>query len=413
MYVLVKAIGVKKGQGERYLNVDISAIPVYQLFITYRKLYITLTNVFLANPVDVELSSLREKYSTFEGTLAALFIFIGTDALTTTDTKPTLNSKYATYSDAFRAGYKVCTLDIKASIDANLPPSSKTSLRFNRVNPPTDMDVFQKNCIVSINGFFHKTDFDGTYVYVVGGNSSRIKSHQNQMGFLSFLNLGQIENVSITQDMMFTQSVDARYKDKVYIKLDKDISNKTVILVLGGYLMFIDNKSFMQTGENVFMVDVNSIPFIERFYEAMPYLDYTMLGLPVNDKEPTAIDVNDLLSDDTLVKYFTMPQSFFCIVDTPEIFTNRIPVKSSGLPGMFIGYKEPKYPLIVSNGRVAEYWKTFEDGQWAINVHDSFLHNRVFSTVPVSALRVITDANVPATRARNSSGYLLEIGKDY
>lgn len=413
MYVLVNAIGVEKIQGAHYAPVDLSSIPVYQLFITYRKLYFTLSNVFLTDNVDIELSSLREKYSIFEGTFNDLLNVIGNNTLTETTITPVLNPKFAKYSDAFRAGYKIEALNILAAFNANLPPSSKTSLRISRTNPVTDMGVFYKHCIVSINGFFHRTDYDGTYAYVVDGNSSQIKSHQNQMGFLSFLQLGEIENVPITSNMLFKQSEQSNYKNRVYIKLNRDITNKTVILVLGGYLVFVDNKVLKQSGNDVFTVDINSIPFVERFFEAMPYLDYTSLGLPVNINNPSAVDIKELLSDDTIEKYFTLPQSFFCIIDTPEIFTNRIAIKSSGLPGMFIGYREPMYPLIVSNGRVAEYWKTYEDGQWAINVHDSYLHNRVFSTVPNSELSVITKSNIPATRVTNSSGYLLEIGKDF
>lgn len=413
MYVLVKAIGVEKIQGARYAPIDVTAIPVYQIFNTYRKAYFTLSNVFLDAPVDIELSSLREKYSSFQGSFEDLLVVVGNNTLEVTTIAPVLDPKYATYSDAFRAGYKIEALNILAAFDAALPPSSKTSLRISRTKPVTDMELFFKNCIVSINGFFHRTDYDGTHAYVVEGNSSKIKSHQNQMGFLSFLNIGEIENVPITTDMLFKQSPQSQYKNKVYVKLGRDITDKTVILVLGGYLMFIDNKSLKQSGNDVFIVDINYVPFIERFFEAMPYLDYDALGLPVNVDDVTAVDVNQLLTDDVLTKYFTMPQSFFCIVDTPEIFTNRIAVKSSGLPGMFIGYQEPKYPLVVSNGKVAEYWKSYEDGQWAINVHDSYLHNRVFSTVPVDTLGVVTSANVPATRVTNSSGYLLEIGKDF
>jgi len=275
------------------------------------------------------------------------------------------------------------------------------------------MERFHKSCLVSINGFFHRTDYDGTYAYVVDGNSSKIKSQQNQMGFLSFNNLGSIECVPIDKNMIYKQSAESTFSNRTYIKLNKDITNKSVFMVLGGYLVFLDGKTLKLSGEDVFTLDIGSIPFVERFFEAMPYLDYDKLGLPASQNNPSALDLRELLSDEVMTKYLTMPQTFFCIIDTPEIFMNRISVKSTNLPGMFIGYKEPKYPLIVSNGRVAEYWKTFEDGQWAMNVYDSYLHNKVFSTIPESSRQVIGDADEPSLRVRNSTGYLLEIGKDF
>ena len=39
MYVLVRAIGVKKVQGSRYESINVNAVPVNELFNIYRKAY--------------------------------------------------------------------------------------------------------------------------------------------------------------------------------------------------------------------------------------------------------------------------------------------------------------------------------------------------------------------------------------
>lgn len=413
MYTLVSALGVSKHQASRWGSVDISNITVKDLFALYRKMYITLSNIYLSAPVTIELESLRLEYSTYNDTFTNFLISIGSRTLIPTGDIPVLNPKYAVYTDAFMAGYKVKPVNILTSATANLPLSEKTSLQIHRSSPETDMKLFFDHCIVSVNGFFHRTDYDGTFAYIVDGANSQLKSHQNQMGILSFLNIGKIENVGITESMIFTQAPNMSLRKRIYVKLNKDITNKSIMLVLGGYLLFPDGKSFFQTGDDTFAIDINRMPFLERFYDAQPYLNYDSLELPRGTNNPSMVNVDELLSDLVLTKYLMLPQTFFCIIDTPEIFTNHVPIRSTGMPGMFIGYKEPKYPLVVCNGKVAEYWKTFEDEQWAINVYDSTMHNRVFSRQPITTLNVVSDSDIPDNPYTNSSGYLLEIGKDF
>jgi hypothetical protein len=413
VYNLKAAIGVKTAQEARWLNESIGNMLVHDLFITFRKLYITLTNPFIQGDVYIDLESLRLIASTYQDTFNNFLVDNGSKLLASIPSIPILKPKYAVYSDAFRAGYKVQATNALASTTAALPNSDKSSLKIWRDDPVTDMNIFYKNCLVSVNGFYHNTTSDGTHCIAIDGAKSMRQSRQNQMGFLSFLNIGKIEQVRIKEDMIFKQAVDSDLKTRIYVTLPKDTTNKTVLLVLGGYLLFPDSKSYYQTGDNTFSIDINRMPFVERFFESQKYIDYSDLQLPKNTTNSSLVNLSDLLSDAVLTKFLGMPQTFFVIVDTANLFTNRVNIKTTGMPGMFISYNEPKYPLITGVGRIAEYWKTYEDKQWAINVTDSYLHNRVFNTLPVSDITIATDSDVPARPYINSSAYLLEIGKDF
>jgi hypothetical protein len=414
MYSLVNAVGVEKGFNKRWKSVEIATVPVYLLFETYAELYITLSNPFLVGNVTIEISSLRAAHYLYQGTFTEFLTLIDSQVLTPSALPaPVIRPTYAKYYDAFRASYEVTPVNILISPTSPTPASDKTSLRLSRPNSNSSMQTFYKNCMVSVNGFFHQTDYDGTYAYALHANSSRLKSRQNQIGFLSFLEIGEIENVPVTPDMVYRQTPEASLRQRIYVKLNKNIENKTVILSLGGYLMFTDNQSFWQTGDDTFAIDINRIPFLERYFESQQYLDFTALGLPVSTANPDSVSVDQLLSDEILTKYLTLPQTFFVVIDTPRLFTNKYEIKDVGLPGRFITYSEPKYPLIVSNGRLAEYWKVYEDKQWSLVVNDSYLHNRVLSTLPINSLVVVSAADVPETPVFNSSGYLLEIGKDF
>lgn len=412
MYAYEKALTVGKDLGARWKETDISILRICDIFNTYRKVYVTLSNIFLTDLVTIDLDTLRSEFLISELTFNEVLIDIGSRTLDTVNLTTDITTKYAVWSDAFRANYKITPQNIYASSTSEMPLSEKTSLRIERDRPVTDMELFYRSCLVSVNGFFHRTDFDTEAVYAIDGAKSLFKSKQNQIGFLSFNNIGAIEQVPITTDMIFPQSVSTPLKDKTIIKLNKNIENKTVIMVLGGYLLFCNNKSLVQFNDDSFLLSFNTIPLLERYFESIPYLNLDSLGLPKSTDNDSLINVEEFFSDEVLIKYLTLPQSYFVIVDTPTLFTNKIYLRSSKLPGMFTSYTEPKYPLIVNNGRIAEYWKTHEDGHWAVNVYDSYLKNNVFSTKPESQLEVIGDSRIPLLTNYNSRGFLLEIGSD-
>lgn len=412
MYIYQTALVISKVLGSQWETVDISNVKLVDIYLQYRKTYITLCNVFLADPVHIDLDELRAEYLDSELTVNEFLAFIGNRSLPTLNVIPTLNTRYAYFSDAFRAGYKVIPQNIYESTTAQLPLSEKTSLRLERNNPPTDMQVFFDHCLVSINGFIHRTDCDGKYAYILNANESLFKSKQNQIGLISFYDIGKLEQVPITLDMIHKQPNNVPMKNKTYIKLNRDTTNKSIMLVLGGYLLFIDNQSLYQINDDTVSIDFTKMPLLERYFESNPYLNLKDLGLPTSSDNESVINVPEFMSDETLTKYLMLSQSFFVLVETSNIFTNKIYLKPSNLPGMFMAHKEPVYPMFVSNGRIAEYWKTYEDNCWSVNVQDSYLKNNVFSSNPIDTLINISDSRLPNQTFYNSRGFLLEIGSD-
>lgn len=413
MYTLKKAIAVKKTAGARWGSVSIGSVPVYQLFSLYRKMYITLGNTFLDYDVTIDMEILRLRYSNVTSTFSEFLVSLGDSALTPTIVPPVIKPKYAVYRDAFRTGYNVKPVLKTVADTAQIPEADKVDLKLIKTSPVTDMEVFYKNCLVSVNGYYHSTDFNGSSVFINDGAKTMRKSKQNQIGITSFLPIGNITNIRITEDMIYKQASNSQLSKRIYVKTGAVTAGKSIFLILGGYLILPETGSFWQTNDDTFAIDLSKMPFLQRVFESQQTLDLSSLGLDISTTDPTAINIEQLMSDEVLTKYLTLSQTFFCVIDAETIFTNRIPIRSAGTPGMMIAYSEPNYPLIVGHGRVAEYWHVEEDGQWAVNMADSYRHNRVFMTVPGSDLGVINSNDTPEEFARSSQGYLLEIGKDF
>ncbi len=413
MYTLETSIAVTNDSGARWKELDLANVSMVSIFDTYRAGYLTLSSTLLTEPVYVDINDLRVPYAATLDTLSQMLANLGTMALPTVPSIPVLNPKYAKWSDAFRAGY---TIDIvKPGVPSDNPTVTrheKTWVKLFRHN--TSSQELYQNCMVSINGYYHMTDANSVDFFVVDGAKSLFKSGQNAVGMWSFKGLGGIRYIPITSSMLFKGEVnDLPFKTRVYINTGEDLSNKTVMMVLGGYLHFVDGDSLFQFNDTTFGLNISRLPLAERYQESFPYLDFSELALDTRADNPTVVDMEQFYSDEKLTEYLTMSQSFFVIIDKPNVFRNRIQIHNEPLPGSFLAYSEPHYPLVVGHGRVAEYWKKLEDRYWHLTVNDSYLQNKVFATLDYPEQTVGYGSNETMVPFYNSPAYLLELGIDY
>ena len=410
MYTVTNAFGISRAHESRWQNLNLSTTPVHDIFSLYRKVYLTITAPSLQDPIFVDMESFVVDYSYFTGTLTDLMTELGNSTLVTIPELPEINTKYAYYSDAFRAGYKAEIVGRTSAFGAAIPRSDRKDLRL--VRQDVDMEDVYKHCLVSVNGFFHVTDTDTNYLYVLDGGSCSLKSRQNQVGLWSFKNIGELKTKPIVPEMIFNQGEDSAFSDRAYIHTREDVSNKTVWLVLGGYLVRPQKDIFFPVGNNSFCVNMGNLPLLQRYYEALPYLDFSRLGLDTSTVNSDQISLEQFYSNLAIRGLLTMSQSFLIIIDKQDLFFNKNYLRHSNLPGMFTAYSEPKQPLFTGYGKLSEYWKAHEDGQWAINVQDSFLQNKVFNSVTRNMTEMVSANNTPERTFYNSRGYLLEVGCD-
>lgn len=412
MYTLIRSVCLARTSGAQWKAVELGDILVFDIFNTYQQVYLEVSNVYLDSNVYVDLSAMRGRFGTYQGTLNELLITLAGDALPTVEKLPDTSIKFAKYSDAIMAGYKINPTIIGQQLEPNHPVSEMTDLKINRPKHDTNMSFLHTHCLVTVNGYIHMTDAeaDGSYAYVKDGCVSMLHSGMNQLGILSFLDIGELTKIPITVENIHPATEDYPLRKRIYLNVDVDTTDKTALLVLGGYLVFLEPDVFWQSGENTYALNISAMPIFERFFESRPYLNFYELGLLESDINPDMISSDEFLSDEKLIKYLTLSQSFIVLVDTKHLFTNKIFIKHTSLPGMFTSYTDPVYPLVVNHGKMAEYWKEFNDGHWAVNVADSYFRNYIFTHKSSKQLDNITDQRVPMRTHYNSRGYLLEIG---
>jgi hypothetical protein len=409
MYTYVKAICLSRSIGSQWQELDLSNYLIYDIYNKFTKVYLELNNIALPQNVYIDLDILKAEFSSYNDTLNDLLIELGNRTLNTVPQLPDTVVKYAKYSDIFRSEYKAKIIEAGMIHPDNYPESELHDVELTRPKYQTDMSLVHSHCLVSVNGYFHMTDTDGSKAYVYNAADTMRKSRTNHMGILSFLDIGELTKVRINKDNITGQTDTSPLSERVYFNIEENIDNKSVILVLGGYLIFPSQNVFWQSGNRTFALDLNHIQYIERIYESDMYIDLKQLALTTDPINEDMINVDELWSDRVIKEYMTLSQSFLVIVDTPQLTTNKIFIRHNSMPGMFTAYRDPVYPLIVNYGKLAEYWKTYEDGHWAVNVQDSFLRNYILTSQRKQVLANVNNNLIPSKPFWHSRGYLLEI----
>lgn len=411
MYTIVSAYGIGTQPNSKWTAVlNVANTPMNQLFGLYRKLFLTVTTQFLADPLHVSIDDLRTMYQNDPRTLQVILDSFGGSSLPTVASVPQYTSKVVRYSDGFRSNYNVDTTLPGANPSTVTKPEDRTELRIWR--PATDMQRFYDYCMVSVNGFFYRTQTDGDFVYIPDGGKSLLNSNQNQLGFHSFEEISKIKQIKLTASMFYKNSSQSFLSKMAYFDPGIDVTGKTVLAVIGGYLYLPGTSAFRQVGDRSFLIDFNNVPLFDRYYDAAKFLDFSSLGLTSQAKTSDLININEFLSDDVFIKYLTHAQSFLVVLDVPSLYNLRHPIKNDGLPGMLRTYTEPTLPLYYANGQVAEYWKILDQDVWAMFVQNSDYRNRVMNSVHMKNLISTTGKDMPYRRKYDSEGYLLELGTD-
>lgn len=409
MYSLQSAIARPiKSQG-RWRNISLGDMKLSDAFAQYDRILATLTNPVLKAPVCLDLEKIRAAHGTNPITFNAFLVQNGSKTLATTNVLPTFKTRYARYADAFRAGYKVQPVHPTAAPSAIIPESEKTWLHLTR--PDTDYGLFYRSCLVSVNGFIHATDASDKGVWVQDGMVSRNISRRNQIGLLSFNGISKLSFVPIKPNMLYKLDSDQKYCDRVHVDLGQDVSKKAVLLVLGGYLHVLDPRTFYRISNSGFAINFSNLAFVDRFFESKHFIDLSSLGVD-EGFHAYHVAVKQLLSDEVIAKYMTLSQSFFVLLDNPEIFLEQEVIRTAPMPGMYVSQTKPEFPLMSELGKMMNYWYSYEDGQYSVVTTDAYRDNPIYRTVGARSATSITNHRDPVRPVRHSDMRYMKIGSD-
>lgn len=404
---------------------DLSTVTIRDIIDNYRLVHLMLTNDVILTPLFADFFDfLSLSFLDVSMTLPDWFASIGSSTLPTSPTFPTYESKTVQYRDAFQSLFSV--QKVHPTIDPeieNTPDGDKIDLLLSK-NGLTQYDIADY-CLVSVNGFMHFTEANDRGLYVRNGAEKILETDERNVGIYSFAKLGKLTLKPLSTLEMFTATgvvlrgfngndvyplSNDDYSDTIFIDVGESLINKSVLLSVGGYFHAMDNV-YSIVGETTIKLDFKKIPFARRLLESKKYINLSSLNLTENPNNTSAMAVEEILTNATVQAYLNLSQSFLILVDSPNLYTQRHIMENGRLPGVYFHPETTHYPMMIDNGRLAEYLEIYEEQKTQYRIPGSNEVKRyLFETINWKDQVFIDSTKEIYQGQRHSDAQLLEIG---
>ena len=169
-------------------------------------------------------------------------------------------------------------------------------------------------------------------------------------------------------------------------------------MVIGGIVHWVSPRDYLN--ETTLRISLPNYRLTHTLLALRDYYDWDDLN--VGDFT-TATSVAKLRDSETFHDLLKHESSFLVLIDNPYLEFESIPIDHAAADGVFY-LKQPDDPdakrqlgpLIDSNGKVVDYWPTFEEGRWTLET----------LAFPTQAL-AIDEARWHRQRTINDAGTLL------
>lgn len=413
MYTYVSALMKARGKNTRWLPVNISTVQMRDIFKKYYDGYITLTNPALSNGAprymrlqDLKKASIRVIPNlSFTNFLAN----IGNRTLPTTSDLPVVENTQALYADAIKARYDIQRVHPSAPPENPYPLGAKTDLLLNKTGVISSN--LYNNCMFTVNGLFHMADLSIYGTKIKDGGRTCEVSNMNNVGILSFREIGQIEYLPVNSGMMVTPDVLIQEKQSVWLDTNTDMTNKTPILVIGGYMHIQDSVfSVINVERGLIHINFQKIQFLHRYFESKEIIDLSSLGLTVASYNDQLVALEELYSEEVISAYIDLSQTFVVLVDAPMLYTDVHPVHKTFAPGVYQTGAMPKHILQTQYGHCPEYWARKEYDQWILSTAHGTTPNFLFDTTNWQSFTAVDNAEEASNPRALHKGRMIEIG---
>lgn len=344
----------------RWIEVDISDKPLKDLFALYRKVEVPVFD-FFGKALTLYIHDYEHELMNRDYTLSSWFERIDDRHLNLTDGHPKLTFSYVNYVPV---NYHTSTVK---PAKAGYHPSQQVALE-DYDDLIIDIEGYDpnyvaKHCLFSVNGFVFPSKYQNYGVRVLHAADAVRDSTNMEAGFLNFEKVGAIKQVPITKNMITKVDDSKTWFDRITIDTTEYVGNKTVGIVLGGYLHLLDGLVKV-IGPNTLSMSMRNYNLRERVINSMKELDLEFMGL---DQVNNSVPLNEFLNEQNVIDYLTSKYSFLVLIDNCEMSVDYEGVSKSAMLGTYIITKDNRLGRLVDHiGKGLDYWPNYECGQWAL-----------------------------------------------
>ena len=396
--------------GARYQEMMLSQISLQSLYQHYRMpLYMVVHDSYTNSLHAIDMADIKDDCFRRTITFDQYLIDTANLVLPYLDSLPALDTKYAHYADAFYAGYAINREHPEGYVNETIPRDEKTWAKLTK--PNVDYIRLYQTSLVSVNGFYHRTDADSTGLYVKDAFTSLGDSNRNAIGITNFSEVCDLTFKDFVTDIELAND-EGEMLNGCILDFKTDISDKVVMFVIGGYL-FYNHPAFIRYSSTGFRVRFDLMDLPNRYYEMREYIDVSSLNVEFDAHNTSMTLQSRLTSDDYIKRLMSLSQSFAVIMNIDShVFYEELPVQFDKRAPWAETYLVPDKPLITYNGRLLDYhWRYGWDDRYIVHVRDHLVMRNVVNTTSLKHIPMdnALDPNDPLPVGRSQ---FLYIGKD-
>lgn len=414
MYICVRALLRQRGDNQRLTETQVGSASVRTLLHDNAVVYLVLTNPAIDHEVGLDLSTIADiVYNLNENTTVDQWLVsLDTASLPTSDTVLVKEVGVVGYNDIFAAGYSLELISPISGPGSQLPQSELTDILVTKSG--LDYELLYQHCLVTVNGLLHLTDSSTSGMTVKDAGKSIGLANRHDIGLISFLDVGAIATVPITPEMVLSYTGGSLENGFLIALPDIDLSNKVVMLSVGGYLHF-SNECYLVVGDHSILFQWWKYPLAHRFYNANKLIDMTPFTdtLVKNPDHGEALDLNQANSDESIRAFMSLSQSFVILLDADNFYFERHGLERTGLPGRYYNYELPKYPMQLETGLLPAYVAMPEDGMYSLAINSNLVRSFQHDTKRPTDDQYFNDARISSNLGYYASAYLLEMGTEF
>lgn len=412
MYSLVTAYSKVKGVNQRWIQKDISATPVNQLYRDNEEVYVELTNPLYPMARILKLSDVKTLYRHVTETFSGFLSTLGNISLPTVPGTIEVEKKHVRYREAFQAGYKVHTITNNLIIDSIESDDDRVHIALTRTDT-TYADV-GKYCLAIVNGLIHRMDFNSQMVVIYNANKHAKRAKRTTVGLLSFKDVGEIVCVPVEPGMVGRRSADNPLSNKLYITVDQEYADYTPMIVIGGYLYPPDPNTFYNVDPKTYCFETARASLMARYMESREFGGYDLPTLQIPDTNANMIAVEEFFSDEKLTDLVCAKESFLVFVKSKDLYIDREMLRRTLIPGTYVidEVTHQHKPMIGGYGMFSNYISIDEGRRYAIKTDFRYRVRYNFLTTDGPSQVAVDDIGYSGNPLAINDCFFLTIGKD-
>jgi hypothetical protein len=406
-YLYSNAFTLKRDRGALWEEKDISQMSIRSLTNQLMDVKVVVTHSVVEGYFHFSIYDIFNLVEQPSQTLEEFLVTNGNRTLPTANGDLVIRKKHWCGADAWSIDFDVVDAKHDSHPETPWPLDDRKDLLLRRSN--TDYKDLYDHCLVTVNGYLHRTSYSEHGLYVLDGAYNGRIANDTQVGLISFKDVAPIKIIDINSSMLFHPAPDHKSYEYAYLNLGVPTENKTVLLSIGGYLHALDN-SYRVFGDGLVRIDFNNLPILQRFFDSKNIIDLSSI-----EPEPFREGENHYLSDDLLrseefiAGLMDLTQTFAIIIEHSSLRIERKMVESSDLPGVFYYHEFPTLPLRTQRGLLKEYVSRHEDGIWVINCKGTLVPRYQFEKGPYREDHSVVGHRIPSKPYYEDRGFLLDL----